>query len=269
MSINTKLFTPNGVNKIFSSDVPIKGKDYVGVYVSTSGLTDSYVRAISTEYEVVNDSVVFYIAPTGLFLRLLVATNRAELVNTPSNIAMVATFKDNLQLIADNLDYLINLSGILPEPIVNPIAYCDYSSNSVLALTNVFQKATLGFTEGITPVNITETNGVFVPLVGGIYKYLIQRVYHQHDSSPLPPIELFIEMRVNGVATFSSTSMIGASTSPQEPVALSFTTPFIGEMFGGEQVTFWFKATEGTGSPSNTELVYLKVVANKIHPNVS
>lgn len=108
-----KVFVLDGVNKVFQSDVPIRGKEYVAVYISSTGLSESYVAVPQGNYEIVNDSVVFNSAPLGLYLRLLVGSNRAELLNTPSNIAKVSVNMDAINYVAGNIDAIVDAYTII------------------------------------------------------------------------------------------------------------------------------------------------------------
>ena len=108
-----KVFVLDGINKVFQSDVPIRGKEYVAVYISSNGLSESYMAVPQGSYEIVNDSVVFNSAPLGLYLRLLVGSNRAELLNTPSNIAKVAVNMDAINYVAGNIDAIVDAYTII------------------------------------------------------------------------------------------------------------------------------------------------------------
>lgn len=109
--VTPKLYNiSTGTQKVFSSDVPIKGIDYVALYTSTTGVAQSYVRVQQSEYQVVDDTVVFTEPPQGAFLRLVVASERSELLNTPSMVTTVGANMDVLRTIIDNLDYLITIN---------------------------------------------------------------------------------------------------------------------------------------------------------------
>lgn len=109
-----KLFDiSSGTQTIFNSDVPIKGIDYVALYTSTTGVAQSYDRLEQSKYQVVDDSIVFTEPPQGKFLRLVVATERSELLNTPSMISTVGANMDVLRTIVDNLDRLTGINNTL------------------------------------------------------------------------------------------------------------------------------------------------------------
>ncbi len=105
-----KLFELNGVQTVFTSGFTIKGEDYVKVYISTTGLTDSYTQVPRTEYKLIGNSIVFNTAPTGLFLRMLVATLRSDLLDAPSNIATTAVYAKEIKGVYDNLDKLLQIN---------------------------------------------------------------------------------------------------------------------------------------------------------------
>lgn len=104
-----KLFELDGVQTVFTSGFTIKGDDYVKVYISETGLTDSYTQVAKTEYKLIGNSIVFTTAPTGLFLRMLVATLRSDLLDAPSNIAKTAVYAEEIKNISDNLDRLLEI----------------------------------------------------------------------------------------------------------------------------------------------------------------
>lgn len=108
-----KIFELDGINKVFQSDVPIKGKDYVAVYISQTGLSNSYTIVPQGLYEVSNEAIVFNIAPTGTYLRLIVGTNRSELLNAPSNIAIIASNMDAINYVAGNIDAIVDAYTVI------------------------------------------------------------------------------------------------------------------------------------------------------------
>ena len=108
-----KIFELDGINKVFQSDVPIKGKDYVAVYISQTGLSNSYTIVSQGLYTISNEAVVFTVAPTGTYLRLIVGTNRSELLNTPSNIATIASNIDAINYVSRNIDARVDAYTVI------------------------------------------------------------------------------------------------------------------------------------------------------------
>lgn len=108
-----KIFELDGINKVFQSDVPIKGKDYVAVYISQTGLSNSYTIVPQGLYEISNEAIVFNVAPTGTYLRLIVGTNRSELLNAPSNIAIIASNMDAINYVAGNIDAIVDAYTVI------------------------------------------------------------------------------------------------------------------------------------------------------------
>lgn len=129
MALTSKLFDiSKGIQTAFNSDVPIKGRDFVALYLSTNGLQDSYTRIQASEYSIINDVVVFTTAPSGKFLRLVVATNRGELLNTPTNTATVASNITQINKVAENMDKLYDSAMILkgngvPDSALGDVGY--------------------------------------------------------------------------------------------------------------------------------------------------
>lgn len=108
MSINNNLFSIIEGQLTYQSAVPIKSMLYVQVYISTNGLTNSYTLVPTSAYSVINDAVVFNVAPTGLFLRIVVGTTRGDLLDSPSNTALVASYMPEIKTVADNIDAILN-----------------------------------------------------------------------------------------------------------------------------------------------------------------
>lgn len=117
-----------GTVTVFNSDVPIKGIDFVAIYTTNTGLPNSYERVDASEYRISNDVAVFTTAPTGKFLRLIVTTDRTELLNTPTNIATVASNITQINKVAENMDKLYDSDMILkgngvPDSALGDVGY--------------------------------------------------------------------------------------------------------------------------------------------------
>jgi len=106
--ISPKIFTISGSTS-FQSDVPIKGKDYVEIYTSTSNIVGSYTKVDKSLYSIIDDSVVFESIPSGVYLRMVVSTTRSEQLNSPSSLALVAVYTQEIKTVADNIDKLEDL----------------------------------------------------------------------------------------------------------------------------------------------------------------
>jgi len=150
--------------------------------------------------------------------------------------------------------------------IVSDFAYCSYKSSPNLKLTSTYQKLTV-FEELIPPVNISELNGDFTALSYGIFEWHLERIYQNTDQNPSElPIQLYIEVRRNGIAAVDIDAPIGTATNPNEPVPAEFSTPFIFKVEKGDIFNFWFKSEDGIGvDPLNIRLVRVQIIANKIH----
>lgn len=161
-----KIFTLDGVNRTFQSDVPIKGIDYVAVYISTNGLSNSYSLVSQSLYEIINDSVIFFVAPVGSFLRLVVGTSKSELLNSPSNIATIANNIELLDFVAKNIDVIItSYNAIATAENMDKIAIVGSNMGSIVANnTNIDNISSVG--SNISNVNLVGTNITNVNLVG-------------------------------------------------------------------------------------------------------
>ncbi len=143
-------------------------------------------------------------------------------------------------------------------------AYCCYSGEPDMVLTNTFQKLTT-FTEIVTPVNVSLTDGVFTANKSGLYQWVLERGYTNEDSNPSSPIEITIEIRKNSSnVVYSRTAIIGAATSNDEPATVTFTSPFIMNVLFNDTFEFYFKANEGASSPLSTMLNRIQLSANRL-----
>lgn len=153
-----KIFELNGINKVFQSDVPIKGKDYVAVYISQTGLSNSYTIVPQGLYEISNEAVVFTVAPTGTYLRLIVGTNRSELLNAPSNIAIIASNMDAINYVAGNIDAIVDAYTVIAtaENIETIILIGNNMDNIILTGNNIGSINTVA--SSINSVNTVSTD---------------------------------------------------------------------------------------------------------------
>lgn len=133
-----KVFTLDGVNKVFQSDVSIKGLEFVAVYISITGATDTYKVVPQNLYSIINDSVVFETAPEGLFLRLIVGTNRAELLNSPSNISTVAVNMEAINFVATNIDSIVDAYNVIATAEnINVISNVGLNITPIINVSNI------------------------------------------------------------------------------------------------------------------------------------
>lgn len=145
-----------------------------------------------------------------------------------------------------------------------PIAYCSYTTTPSLVLTTTFQKVT-GWSSFITPLNVTEASGTFTASVGGIYEWHLERVYQNTDKHPTGIINLYLEVRKNGVTVFSRMAPIQSATANDEPTISAFNSPFILEITANDYFEFYVKADDDGSNPSDTQLIQMQITADKIH----
>lgn len=148
--------------------------------------------------------------------------------------------------------------------IANPVAYCCYAVAPALVLTTTFQKVT-GWTPLVTPVNVTEVSGTFTAVVDGIYEWHFERIYQNTDKNPIGIINLYLEVRLNGVTVFSRTAPTMSATANDEPAINTFNSPFILEVAANDYFEFYVKADDAGGNPLDTQLIQMQITADKIH----
>lgn len=105
----------SGDNRFFASTKPIASKSHVAVWLSLDGIT--YSEVTQNDYELINDTIVFASAPTGNKIELRVADTPDELLDSPTDISIVAGISDDVTTtaniseeiiaIAEDLDLLI------------------------------------------------------------------------------------------------------------------------------------------------------------------
>ena len=144
-------------------------------------------------------------------------------------------------------------------------AYIGYDATTptALSLTPVMVS---GFLQTIAPVGFTYANGVFTvdDELGGVYEAVVERVYENNDTNPASPVEVTIDVRVNGSSVFTRTLPISAATANDEPAYLTITSDFIYELSNGDELSVYVSAEENGSNPDDCNLFNMRVTAKKI-----
>ena len=124
MAVQSSFYVPDGSTRTFPSTKHIATKQHVGVYLQRA-LDSAWETALSTSYELVNNSIVFDSAVDNVLyiqIEIRVVDTTAELIDSPSNIALVAasiadvnTVADSIldvNIVADNISSVQNTSAI-------------------------------------------------------------------------------------------------------------------------------------------------------------
>ena len=143
-------------------------------------------------------------------------------------------------------------------------AFSDHSRLTPIALTTTPQLVT-GWTENIVPVDITEDTGVFTVNNAGTYSIQLERIYKNTDNNPSVGVNLTIDVRKNGVTSFTRTAPITAANAPSEPSIDTFTTPFIKHVEVGDYFEVYVSAEDDGSPPAGTNLVNMRVVTHKVY----
>ena len=162
-----------------------------------------------------------------------------------------------------SLQGLVSSALEIDKIVQSPKAYCSYISNSNMTLTTSFQSI-VNWTEISTPLNISESNGVFSPLVEGVYYFTLERIYLNYDQSPTQPITLYIEMRKNSNIVFERNAIISSATKSTEPATISFSTNAIISANKDDEFEFRFRAMMDGSNPLDTRLKLIQISAHKI-----
>ena len=173
--IAPKLFEING-STVFTSDVPIKGIDYVDIYTSASGLIDTYTKLNKSEYQVINDAVVFSTVPSGNYLRMVVVTSREESTNTPNSLSTVFAYLKEIKLVADNIDKLFEVynASSLITPEYKNASFTAQSQKSYLVDSSI-ANIDISIDDTVTSFTIRDFNTSF--LVHTVTVYIGQTPY--------------------------------------------------------------------------------------------
>ncbi len=109
----------------YTSDIPIKGKRYVRMFLDSVGEGQWEIIDEST-YQVIDDSIVFTTAPTGAYLVMQVATTPTELLSSPTENSLILAIRDeisavaqgvvNIEIVGDNIDN-VNKVGAISDSI--------------------------------------------------------------------------------------------------------------------------------------------------------
>lgn len=105
MAVQSSFYVPDGNTRTFPSTKHIATKQHVGVYLQRA-LDSVWVTALSTSYELVNNSIVFDSAVDNVLyiqIEIRVVDTTAELIDSPSNIALVAASIADVSTVADSI----------------------------------------------------------------------------------------------------------------------------------------------------------------------
>lgn len=183
--IAPKIFEING-STIFTSDYPIKGVDYVDVYVSSSGLINTYTKVNKSDYQVINDSVVFQVVPSGQYLRMVVVTSREESTNTPNSLSTVYAYLKEIKQVADNIDKLFEVynASSLITPDYKNISFTTESQKSYL-VDATLNDIDVTINEDVTSFILRDFNSSFglhdVKVFIGQAEYILSSAYKSYQ----------------------------------------------------------------------------------------
>ena len=102
---------------VYQSDIPIKGKTFVKVFIDRVG-EGTWEVIDGNDYQLINDSLVFTERPTGSLLIMQVATTPSELQQTPTDISLLLTIKEEIKTLVASLGELVVVSESTDKVIV-------------------------------------------------------------------------------------------------------------------------------------------------------
>jgi hypothetical protein len=125
--VSDKVFTTDGTTNIFTSDFPVISEDHIRVFLGGTVVSRD-------DYDLINNSAVFFIAPTaGQTLTLQIGTTPADILTSPTDAGIVAANIADIQTLADiagDISTVENISGD-----VETVA--DISTNVTTVATNI------------------------------------------------------------------------------------------------------------------------------------
>ena len=163
------------------------------------------------------------------------------------------------------------LDALAGAEVETMVAYCDYTDETALTLTNDLQVVTV-WSANTIPVGITESNGEFTFEYEGVYSIFLERIYENFDQNPSDQVNVTIEMQTDDqqgsgfVSIFNRTAPISSATSAKEPAILPFGTALIKAATAGTVFRVLVSAEDDGSAPQDTQLIRMKLTANLIHP---
>ena len=136
LSISSKL--------VYQSDIPIKGKTFVKVFIDRAG-EGTWEVIDGSNYQLINDSLVFTERPTGSLLIMQVATTPSELQQTPTDTSLLLTIKEDIKTLVANLGVIVVVHDSLDKVTVvadNIIPLSSIYTDIVPNLTEILQADT-------------------------------------------------------------------------------------------------------------------------------
>jgi len=94
--------------RFFLSTKPIASKSHVAIWIK--GEDDIYRIQNESTYELINDNIVFPTAPSGKALELRVGDDPSDLVQAPTDIAIVSAIAGEIVIVADSVQDVVNVS---------------------------------------------------------------------------------------------------------------------------------------------------------------
>lgn len=117
---------------VYQSDIPIKGKTFIKVFIDRVG-EGTWETIDGSEYQLINDSIVFSVAPTGFLLIMQVATTPTELQQTPTDISMLLTVRAEIKELALHVGELV----IVTDDISSVISVASNITQVVTVANNI------------------------------------------------------------------------------------------------------------------------------------
>lgn len=104
--VSAKIFNTDGITRVFTVDFTIETESHARVYLDS-------IEVDVADYDVVNNSIVFTIAPTaGQVLLVEVATNLDEFGATPTEASIITANIDDIRSVATNISAILSAVGI-------------------------------------------------------------------------------------------------------------------------------------------------------------
>lgn len=124
---------------VYQSDISIKGKTFVKVFIDRAG-EGTWEVIDGNDYQLINDSLVFTERPTGSLLIMQVATTPSELQQTPTDISLLLTIKEEIKTLVANLGDLV----VISESVDKVIVVANNISSVNIVATNIANVVTTG-----------------------------------------------------------------------------------------------------------------------------
>jgi len=136
--------------RFFLSTKPIASKSHVAVWIK--GDDDVYRIANESEYELINDNIVFPTTPSGKAIEIRVGDDPSDLVSAPTDIAIVSAIANEIVIVADSVQDVITVSENISQ-----VTIVSTNMTELLVISTNIDQVLLSKEYAVTPEDVAIT----------------------------------------------------------------------------------------------------------------